>query len=301
MTSSENLASGAGSRVNTAHASGNPRPPTPEERARNRERAVHPRSVVIRIKRCDGPGKPSWWESFRVKVERGSNVISCLQQIASEPVTIEGRETTPVVWDAGCLEEVCGSCTMLINGRVRQSCSCLIDEYAPNEGDLIVLEPMGKFPVVRDLWVDRSRVFHALRRVKAWVPIDGTYDLGDGPRESPDKQQTRYVLSTCMSCACCLEACPQYNLEPDEKKWDTAFIGAHAISQARLFNEHETGKQLKKERLDALMGPGGVADCGNAQNCVKVCPKEIPLTESIGAMGRATTVHAIASWFTRRK
>ncbi|MEL6739876.1 MAG: succinate dehydrogenase iron-sulfur subunit, partial [Planctomycetota bacterium] len=71
----------------------------------------------------------------------------------------------------------------------------------------------------------------------------------------------------------------------------------HAISQARLFNEHETGKQLKQERLDALLGPGGINDCGNAQNCVKVCPKEIPLTESIAAMGRAVTLHGFAKFF----
>jgi succinate dehydrogenase / fumarate reductase iron-sulfur subunit len=100
-----------------------------------------------------------------------------------------------------------------------------------------------------------------------------------------------------MTCGCCLEACPQYNVEPDPAKWDSSFIGAQAISQARLFNMHETGSQLKAERLEALMGPGGVDDCGNAQNCVKVCPKHIPLTESIGSMGRAATVHAIASWF----
>ena len=62
-----------------------------------------------------------------------------------------------------------------------------------------------------------------------------------------------------------------------------------------------TGKQLKGDRLDELMGAGGVSDCGNAQNCVKVCPKEIPLTESIGAMGRAVTIHSIARFFSGKK
>ncbi|MBM4109527.1 MAG: succinate dehydrogenase iron-sulfur subunit [Phycisphaerae bacterium] len=259
--------------------------------------ATPDRGVVFRIRRCDGPGKPSYWQEFEVAVPRNANVISCLQQIAANPVTAGGARTTPVVWDAGCLEEVCGACTMVINGRVRQSCSCLIDECAPREGDVVTLEPMGKFPVVRDLWVDRSRLFHGLARVRAWVPIDGTYDLGSGPREGPATQAERYVLSTCMSCGCCLEACPQFNLEPDEGRWETAFIGAHAISQARLFNEHPTGSQIKGERLDALMGPGGVSDCGNAQNCVKVCPKGIPLTESIAAVGRSVILHAIARFF----
>lgn len=255
------------------------------------------RTIRFRIKRCEGPGKPVRWETFSVTPEPGANVISCLQQIARTPRTADGKQTTPVAWDSGCLEEVCGACTMLINGTVRQSCSCLVDEYAPREGDEITLEPMSKFPVIRDLWVDRERMFAGLRRVRAWVPIDGTYSLGAGPKESPETQATRYSLSECMSCGCCVEACPQYNLEPDESKWDAAFIGPAAISQTRLFNLHETGKQLKKERLDAMFGPGGINDCGNAQNCVKVCPKHIPLTESIAAIGRATTIHGFVRFF----
>lgn len=267
------------------------------QRAANRARAKEGRHVIFRIKRCDAPGRTSYWQDFKVPVPKNANVISCLQHIAANPVTTEGKATTPVVWDSGCLEEVCGACTMVINGRVRQSCSCLIDDYAPADGDVMTLEPMSKFPVVRDLWVDRERLFHNLKRVQAWVPIDGTYSLGAGPKEIPAKQETRYKLSECMSCGCCLEACPQFNQESDASEWDTAFIGAHAISQARLFNEHETGKQLKGERLDVLMGPGGVSDCGNAQNCVKVCPKHIPLTESIAAIGRAVTIHSIAKFF----
>jgi succinate dehydrogenase / fumarate reductase iron-sulfur subunit len=178
------------------------------------------------------------------------------------------------------------------------SSSCLIDEYAPLEGDTITLEPMTKFPVIRDLWVDRSRMFDALKRIKAWAPIDGLYDLGAGPRERPDDQAVRYTLSECMTCGCCLEACPQFLLVEDEAAWAESFIGAQATSQARLFNMHETGAQLKGDRLDTLMGPGGVSDCGNAQNCVKVCPKHIPLTESIASIGRGATVHAISKWFT---
>jgi hypothetical protein len=159
--------------------------------APNRRTAQQGRTVQVSIKRCDGPNKPSRWETFKVTTERGMNVISALMQIAANPTTIDGKQTTPPVWDSGCLEEVCGSCTMVINGKVRQSCSCLLDDYVPNEGDTLTLEPMSKFPVIRDLWVDRERLFHNLKRVKAWVPIDGTYSLGAGPRETPAKQEKR--------------------------------------------------------------------------------------------------------------
>jgi succinate dehydrogenase / fumarate reductase iron-sulfur subunit len=266
------------------------------------------RAIKVRIKRADKHDKNVRWEEFQVDIpaagERDGaiNLIACLQQIAAHPVTTDGTRSTPVAYESGCLEEVCGSCTMVINGKVRQACSCLVDDYAPSDGDTITIEPMSKFPVIRDLWVDRSRLFNDLKAIQAWVPIDGTYDLGEGPEETPEQQQTRYKLSTCMSCGCCLEACPQYLLEDGEPdtKAHQGFVGAAVISQVRYFNMHETGKTLKKQRLDTLAGPGGVSECGNAQNCVKVCPKEIPLTESIGAMGRAVTLHRIKEFFSGR-
>lgn len=273
---------------------------TSNGQSRTREQGAK-RTVNFRIKRCDGPGKPSRWETFGVEVAsgEGANILACLQRIAANPVTITGEATTPVAWNSGCLEEVCGACTMVVNGRARQSCSALIDTLAPNDGDTITLEPMSKFPVIRDLYVDRSRMFHTLKRLKAWAPIDGLYALGAGPREDPKVQQERYVYSTCMTCGCCLEACPQYNLEPDEAAWDTAFVGASSIGQALLFNKHETAGTLAGDRLDVMLAAGGVSDCGNAQNCVKVCPKEIPLTDAIAAIGRAATVHGIKRFFAR--
>ena len=65
----------------------------------------------------------------------------------------------------------------------------------------------------------------------------------------------------------------------------------------RYFNEHPSGAMHAGERLETVMGNGGVEDCGKAQNCVEVCPKEIPLTTSIGVMGRQVTRHALRKLF----
>ena len=202
---------------------------------------------------------------------------------------------------------------MLINGRTRMACSALVDKLL-DEDEEIELRPMSKFPVVRDLVVDRRRLFRALERVEAWVPVDDSYDHGPGPRISPEEQEDAYPLSTCISCGCCLEACPQFNkiemarrddesAEDFERRrkaaFDAAFVGAHAISQTMLFNSHPTGKMISDERMEALTGPGGIQMCGNAQNCVAVCPKAIPLTRSIARAGRAATVWAIKKLFDR--
>ena len=221
------------------------------------------------------------------------NVISVLMEIRLNPVNSKGQTVAPVAWDHACLEEVCGSCTVRVNGRVRQACSSLVDKVATGGANgsrrKLYLAPMSKFPCVRDLVVDRSKMFENLKKIQAWIPIDGTYDLGPGPRMSQKEQELAYDFARCMSCGSCLEACPQVSMKSN-------FIGPAAIGQVRLFNSHPTGKMNKDERLEAISDSDGIASCGNAQNCVQVCPKEIPLTRAIAELNRDTTVYRIKKW-----
>ncbi len=244
--------------------------------------------VRLRVRRQDGPEASSRWEEFSVSRRPHMNVISCLLTIQKKPVDAEGRATTPVVWDCNCLEEVCGACSMVINGRARQACTALIEEL----DEPVTLEPLGKFPVVRDLAVDRQVMFENLKRIRGWVPIDGTYDLGPGPRIAEKKRQFGYRLSRCMTCGCCVESCPQVNTR-------TNFIGPAALAQALYFNISPIGRMNADERLEAVMGDGGITECGNAQNCVKACPKEVPLTTAIADLNRATNLYFLRNWLHR--
>lgn len=243
-------------------------------------------TLTIRVKRQDNPNATPRWEIFEIPRRPNMNVHMCLLEIQERPVTLEGTKTTPPAWDVCCLEEVCGSCTMVINGRVRQACSALVDHLS----EPITIEAMTKFPVIRDLSVDRGRMFEDLKRSRSWIPIDGTHALGAGPRYSQDEQNATYVLTRCMTCGCCVEACPQYGP-------GSAFVGPAVLNQVRRFNAHPTGKLNKGERLETVMGRGGVTDCGSAQVCESVCPKEIPLLQSIAIVARDTTLHAMRRWF----
>jgi succinate dehydrogenase / fumarate reductase iron-sulfur subunit len=270
------------------------------------------RTFDVLVLRQDGPGLESYWQRHCVAYEPNMNVISALQKIAATARTAEGQRVAPVAWDCNCLEEVCGACTMLVNGRVRQACTALVDKLlAENPGE-IELRPMTKFPVVRDLVVDRSRMFETAKKILAWIPVDSYLDLGPGRLQSQDSQELSYVLSKCMTCGCCLEACPQYvKVELERRPGETdeqfdarekdafrrSFMGAFALSLIDLFNSNPIGQMNSRQRLDALVGEGGVQVCGNAQNCVQVCPKEIPLTTSIARDGRAATLHVLRKWF----
>lgn len=236
------------------------------------------KTVRMRILRQDDEQSAPYWDEFTVPWSENMNVIACLMEIQLNPVNSAGRKVNPVVWESNCLEEVCGACSMLINGRPRQACSALVDHLTQP----ISVAPLSKFRVVRDLVVDRSPMFKALAKVQAWMPMDGTYELGPGPKISPQQAERIYTFARCMTCGCCMEACPQYNASSE-------FIGPAPLGQANVFNQHGSGALNKEERLRTVMGVGGVADCGKAQNCSKACPKEIPLTEAIAELSLETT------------
>lgn len=146
------------------------------------------KTIKLIIKRQDDAESNPYEEEFEIPYKENLNVIACLMEIRRNPINSKGEKTTPVIWDMNCLEEVCGACSMVINGKSRQSCTAIIDQLEQP----IKLEPMSTFPVIRDLQVDRSRMFDNLKRMKAWVPIDGTYDLGPGPR-MPEKKTTNCI------------------------------------------------------------------------------------------------------------
>src|SRR5271163_1926023 len=96
------------------------------------------RTIILRVQRQEGPQAPSYWEEFELPFVGHHNVISMLMEIRRNPVNRQGKRVAPVVFQANCLEEVCGACTMVINGRVRQGCSALAGEL-PNP---TLLQPM---------------------------------------------------------------------------------------------------------------------------------------------------------------
>lgn len=246
-------------------------------------------TFILRVYRGN-PGH-QYWEEFELELKASLNVISALMEIQRNPVNRKGETIVPVVYEAGCLEQVCGSCSMLINGMPRQACSALITNLLKETGgNVVTLAPFTKFPLVRDLIVDRSIMFENLKKVHAWIEVDGTFNPPEPTKISQAKQEVLYSLSTCMTCGCCLEACPQINEH-------SKFLGPQIMAQVRLFNAHPTGKLEQSLRLRPLMEEGGIADCGNAQNCVRVCPKHIPLTDAIAAIGRDVTLQAIKDLF----
>jgi succinate dehydrogenase / fumarate reductase iron-sulfur subunit len=238
-------------------------------------------SALLKIRRQDDPDDLPYWELFEIASEPGMTVAAALEAIARNPVTAEGNPTAPVAWECSCREGLCGSCAMQIGGRVRLACQVRLEEF---DGP-VTLEPLSKFPVVRDLAVDRLGMMEALGRHGCFTVVDGLRREGDVPRASAEEERAA-VLLDCVMCGACSEACPQVN----ERQ---AFAGAFVMARILPLNAHRHGSDGSARRLDALAGRGGVADCAGVGNCEMVCPRGLPLGRAASMLGLSTAIHSI--------
>ena len=121
--------------------------------------------------------------------------VRCWERSLPEPgERSTGTETTTAItYDANCLEEICGSCAMLINGKRHAWPAARASGQAASDPDGDKTHHPGSALQVsrgtRPLRGPFSVLFENLKAVKAWVPIDGTYDLGC--RASPAALRSR--------------------------------------------------------------------------------------------------------------
>jgi len=92
------------------------------------EAVAQSKKVKLIVTRQDAPDAQPYTEEFEIPYRPNMNVISALMEIQRNPVDAAGKSTAPVCWESNCLEEVCGACSMVINGKPRQACSALIDK-----------------------------------------------------------------------------------------------------------------------------------------------------------------------------
>jgi succinate dehydrogenase / fumarate reductase iron-sulfur subunit len=173
---------------------------------------------------------------------------------------------------------------MIINGRVRLACATLIEELE----DPVTLMPLGKFPVVRDLVINRDSMLASMGRCELWLDVDD-YELRSGELFSQDGDgQNRF--EGCIFCGACLEACPQYC---DRSRYMGAFVFGNMAS----LNLSTAGRKTSEKRFLLSAARGGVADCAGVSNCDMVCPAGIELSSAIGEINRSAISSSMKNYF----
>lgn len=217
--------------------------------------------ILVEIKRQESHESKPYIQKINLEIEKDNlTVASLLREINanSDLTDIEGNKISNISWECSCLQKKCGACAMVINGKPGLACDAFLRDYVKK--GKISLAPLGKFPIVKDLIVDRSIIYNNLRDIKAY--LENEINLTD------KNTDTAYEASRCLMCGCCLEVCPNFYAGGD-------FYGAAAfVSATRLIYSSAKGeaKELKKEYKKHIY-----EGCGKSLACRDICPAGIDM------------------------
>jgi len=223
--------------------------------------------MKVRILRQCSPEDKPHWETFDYNGPEDASVAAVLDYINynDDIETDAGERTTRIIWDCSCLQGICGACAMVINGRPALACETLLRDLNCDE---LVLRPLRKFPVIRDLMVDRSSIQENLRKSGMFI---GEYS-GSDSRE----HEQQYSVSKCLKCGLCLEVCPNYT---DGK----TFFGAAFANDCYVVASRSSGKAGDIRKTYAEHFENG---CSKSLSCMDVCPMKIQTIASMAKMNR---------------
>ena len=221
--------------------------------------------LLLKILRRKSAKETAYWQSVPFETDdAGETVATALQQISGDGhfTDTEGRPVGVIRWECSCLQKKCGACAMRINGLPRLACSTFLNSL---KSSTITLEPMSKFPLVRDLIVDRSILFDNLKKLNLWLESEA-YMI-----EWTHEQ--RYQSARCLMCGCCIEVCPNFSPEGD-------FTGAvAAVNAFRILNEEQETDHHKE--ISAEYRKRYFEGCGKSLACQNICPAGLPVEELI--------------------
>ncbi len=217
----------------------------------------------------DKPDAQPRWQEYELDVHPTSTILDVLIQVREE---IDGTLTLR----CACRASICGSCGMRVNGRARLVCKTQVRSIAKEEGEQIIIEPMGNQKVIKDLAVDLSTFFDQMKRITPWMQPDKLPEKGEFIASYESMTHLTGVMN-CIMCGVCVSDCTV--LAVDDK-----FIGPAALAKAYRFVA-DPRDDKHSERLKTLNDEhGGIWDCTRCSMCVEVCPKGVAPMDRIMVM-----------------
>lgn len=217
------------------------------------------------IKILRGSAQETCWQSFFYEGDGSESVAGALDRLNSreELRDCDGMAAEKIEWECACFEKKCGACAMVIGGRPALACSVRLREAADGAG-LITLEPLKKFPRIRDLRVDRESMQAHLKEMELWLETEA--ELCD-----KERRELHYRAAGCLMCGLCLEVCPNFSPRSD-------FYGAmSAVAAYRAVESSEKGDHRKNMRRGYVRH--FYNGCSKSLSCQDICPMKIPVEQ----------------------
>ncbi len=220
------------------------------------------------------------FQAYEIAAGAGTSVLEALLKIQDE-------QDPSLGFRYSCRGAVCGSCAMSISGSLNLACRVLLKNLPTRR---VVLEPLPRFEVVKDLVVDMDPFWEKYERVRPWLhaQLSGTKEsrMSETERERIDQ----YV--NCILCGLCCAACPVVSS-------NGRFTGPAALAKLHRFLA-DPRENRGAETLEQENAPEGMWACHTITRCIEVCPKDVRPTDGIAALRRRLLVHKFKRMFGRR-
>lgn len=200
--------------------------------------------------------------SYRIKVISGLTILMVLLRIRDE---IDGT----LSFRSSCRSAVCGSCAMVINGKIDLACRTQVAAF---ESNTIILEPLPNLDVIKDLFVDLTPFWNMYEKVKPYL-IRKSPDPEKEIQQSEDERKRIDQYVNCILCASCYGACPVLARNPD-------YIGPAALAKLERFML-DSRDERPEDFLETVNDDKGVWGCDTILRCIDACPKDVRPTDSI--------------------
>jgi succinate dehydrogenase / fumarate reductase iron-sulfur subunit len=221
-------------------------------------------AYTFKILRYDAkePEVQPHFESYNIKVITGLTILSVLLRIRDE---IDGT----LSFRSSCRSAVCGSCSMVINGKIDLACRTQVAAFGSNT---IILEPLPNMDVIKDLVVDMTPFWDMYEKVKPYL-IRKSPDPEKEIQQSEEERKRIDQNVNCILCACCYGACPVLSRDKD-------YVGPAALAKLERFML-DSRDERSRDFLETVNSDRGVWGCDTVLRCIDACPKDVRPTDSV--------------------
>ena len=209
-----------------------------------------------------GDSKHGEFNNYSVQLEQGMVVLDAIHR-----VQVEHANDLAVRWN--CKAGKCGSCSMEINGKPKLACMTRLSDYADDE--LISIQPMKTFPIIKDLVTDVSWNYEQNKKI---LPLKLRKAENNGkPRMYQQDVERIQEFRKCIECYLCQDVC--HVLRDQEQK--EKFVGPRFMIRLASLEMHPLDVEDRIPQIKAEFGSGM---CNITRCCTEVCPEHIQITDN---------------------